>query len=52
MNKLKELLQEHFKDLCNYNTEENTIYYKESVDLNELFRVIKGYKVYVQLNLL
>lgn len=52
MNKLTQLLQENFGDKCKYNTEENTIYYSPEVDLNELFKVIVGYKVYVQLNLL
>lgn len=46
------ILQENFGDKCKYNIEENTIYYSPEVDLNELFKVIVGYKVYVQLNLL
>lgn len=46
------ILKENFGELCEYNIEQNTIYYKEGVDLNELFKVITGYKVYVQLRLL
>jgi len=46
------ILKENFGELCEYNIKENTIYYKEGVDLNELFKVITGYKVYVQLRLL
>lgn len=50
MKEIEEILKNNFKDLCTYNKKENTIYYKENLDLNELFKLIKGHKVYVQLN--
>ena len=44
------ILSDKFSDKVTYNKKENTIYYKTGVDLNILFDLIKGHKVYVQLN--
>jgi|LakMenEpi03Oct11_1017367.scaffolds.fasta_scaffold37095_2 hypothetical protein len=52
MNKLKKLLKENFGDLCYLGENETIIYYKEGIDLKELSKVIKGYNVGIQLNLL
>jgi hypothetical protein len=47
---LNKILIDKFNNKVIYNKKENTIYYKSDIDLNTLFDVIKGYKVYVQLN--
>jgi hypothetical protein len=50
MTDLNKILSDKFSDKVTYNKKENTIYYKTGIDLNILFDLIKGHKVYVQLN--